>query len=165
MPRIFKALTLAVAVPFVLAACESQQQAEDTSATQEQTTPPTTPATTAPMTVTGQFTPVAESGVTGDLEVTAKGDLTDIKVTLRGAGNATTHQGHLHQGTCDAPGAPVLPLSPVTVDATGTGTVTSTVSLPMSNIANGSHIVLYHEGNVETNPKPITCAAIPAHAM
>lgn len=161
MPRVFKALTLLVVVPFVLAACERQQEADDTATTQE-TTPP---VQTAPMTVTSQFTPVSESGVTGDLEVTAKGELTDVKVTLRGAPNGASLPGHIHQGTCEAPGEIVLPLNPITTDAAGAGMATTTVALPIANVANGSQVVAYHEPGVETNPKTVTCAPIPAHTM
>jgi hypothetical protein len=162
MPRIFKALTLVVVVPFVMAACERQQEADDTATTQE-TTPPA--VSTTPMPITSQFTPVSESGVTGDLEVTAKGEMTDVKVTLRGAPNGATLPGHIHQGTCEAPGEIVLPLNPITTDAGGTGTATTTVSLPVANVANGSQVVAYHEPGVETNPKTVTCAPIPAHTM
>ena len=70
----------------------------------------------------------------------------------------------MHTGTCDSPGEVVVPLESVSVDATGAGTSTSTVQVPLATVMNGQHIVAVHEAG--GNPgNPIACAAIPQHSM
>lgn len=104
--------------------------------------------------------PVGNSGISGNATIVAAGNGVSITVTLRGAKGAGTHQGHVHAGTCDAPGAAVAPLQPVTTDASGAGSSSTAVSLPLSAVMNGEHVIAYHEAG--GNPgKPVACGSIP----
>ncbi|HEV2146677.1 MAG TPA: CHRD domain-containing protein [Longimicrobiaceae bacterium] len=109
---------------------------------------------------TVQLNPVGNSGVSGQAMLSDMNGQTQVRVTLTGAKG--THQGHIHQGTCDSPGPPVAPLEPV--DATGGSSSTATVQVPMSTVMNGQHIIAYHE--VGGNPgATIVCGSIPQHSM
>ena len=119
-------------------------------------------ATMEPATVA--MSAVGGSGVSGQMEVMAHGEQqTMVTVTLNGpAGASSTHSGHIHQGTCDNPGAVVVPLQDVTL-ANGTGMAASTVDVPPSAAMNGQHIVAYHERAGDNPGAPVVCGAIPAH--
>ena len=162
MPRTFRMLSLVTAVPFFAAACaapDNQEDAmEDTESAQE-TAAPMPPAPPLPILV--QFTPLNESGILGDVEVSANGESSNVRVTLRSSQPEVTHQGHIHMGTCEEPGSVMAPLNAITTDAAGTGTTTSTVALPVATVANGQHIVLYHQAGGEPGT-PVVCAAIPS---
>ena len=108
-------LWVLAALPFTLAACGGDEAAEgtDTSAAPTDTMIPS--ATTTPMaTDTGMTgaTPVGNavtmnavgtSGVTGQATFMEHGQgQTMVTVNLTAQGNST-HSGHIHTGTCDAP--------------------------------------------------------------
>jgi hypothetical protein len=155
-------------VPFVFAACAGPETADDAETASEEAlpateaTPPAEPPTTAPEagSFMAQFQPINESGASGQVELSALGEATSVRVTLSGAGEGA-HQGHIHTGTCDAPGDVVAPLSPITSDAAGAGEGTSEVSVPLATVMDGNHIVLYHEAGGEPGA-PVACAPIPA---
>jgi hypothetical protein len=108
---------------------------------------------------------VAGSGVSGEAILTEAAGQTQVAVRLAGFQPNSAHSGHVHQGTCDAPGAPVAPLQDITADASGAGTATSTVAIPTSVAMNGQHIVAYHQAAGENMGPPVVCGAIPGHAM
>ncbi len=146
-------------VPFVLVACGSADTAEEAETAAEET-----PVTeTAPVSFMAQVMPMNESGVSGQAELKAVGESTELRVVLTGAMEGEL-MGHIHAGTCEAPGAVVVPLTSITVDATGNGEATSTVAVPLMTVMNGSHIVVYHEAGGSPGA-PRACAAIPAHTM
>jgi hypothetical protein len=106
---------------------------------------------------------VGTSGVTGQAQFMEHGaGQTMVTVNLTAQGN-TTHSGHIHTGTCDAPGAVVVPLQDVTL-ANGTGSSSSTIEVPLATVMNGQHIVAYHQGQGESAGAPVVCGAIPAQA-
>lgn len=171
-----------LAVPLALAACgmndtEAEEDdptdgaaADSVATTGTVTAPPAAIVTTPPAdsAMAGASTagtgvtlnPVGGSGVSGDMSATASGGGVTVMVSLRGAKGAGTHQGHVHTGTCDALGGVVAPLQPVTTDAGGSGSSTSTVSVPVATLMNGQHVVSYHEAG--GNPgKSVACGAIP----
>lgn len=147
--------------PFALAACAAPDTAEDAETAAEEAAPAAEapPPADEPSTYMAQFNALNESGTTGQIEVRAAGTGTELRVMLTGATEGV-HQGHIHTGTCDAPGDVVTPLEPITVDAAGSGEATATVDIPVMTVANGSHIVLYHEAGGEPG-QPIACAQIP----
>jgi hypothetical protein len=102
---------------------------------------------------------VGESGASGQVEIRSVGQDSELRVTLNGVPEGV-HQGHVHTGTCEAPGDVVSPLQPITTDANSTGEATSTVTIPIATLMNGGHIVLYHEAGGEPGA-PVACAAIP----
>lgn len=172
-------LWLLACLPLVMAACGGGDEAEteggDTMAADTGAVLPPPPpadtgmgagATTSEQTMSTPLTlnAVGGSSAGGTAAISEQGTGTTVVLTVNNAGGAGTHQAHIHTGTCDAPGAPVAPLQAVTTDATGNGTSTSNVDVPMMTVMNGQHIVAVHETN--GNPgNPILCAAIPAHSM
>lgn len=110
---------------------------------------------------TATMVPVQNSGVGGDATITDRGEQTEILVRLTGTPANGSHPGHVHTGTCAAIGSVVQALQPITTDATGTGTMTTTITIPAMTIMNGQHVVVYH-GDGGT---PVACADIPTHAM
>lgn len=105
---------------------------------------------------------VGGSGVSGQMEAMAHGEQTMVSVTLNGpAGASSTHAGHIHQGTCDNPGAVVVPLQDVTLQ-NGTGMAASTVDVAPSAAMSGQHIVAYHERSGDNPGAPVVCGAIPS---
>lgn len=110
---------------------------------------------------TAQMAPLNDSGVEGEVTVTDRGGETEVLVRLTRAPADGTHPGHVHTGSCESLGGVVQPLEPITVDATGTGTMTTNVAIPPATLMDGQHIVVYHgEGGA-----PVTCAAIAQHMM
>lgn len=159
------------ALPLALAACGGDVEEEpvvnegavvtgDTSMA-----PSTMPATDAAAPAAGgvAMNAVGGSGVTGTMEVMQHGaSQTMVSVTLNGpAGASSTHAGHIHQGTCDNPGAVVVPLQDVTL-SNGTGMAASTVEVPPADAMNGQHIVAYHESAGDNPGAPVVCGAIPS---
>lgn len=102
--------------------------------------------------------------VSGSVQVSEAGAGTQLMLMVSGAGAAGTHAAHIHTGTCDSLGGVVAPLEPVTTDASGAGTSTSTVQVPMNTVMNGQHIVAVHEAGGDPGA-PVACAAIPQHSM
>lgn len=105
-----------------------------------------------------QLQPLRDSGVRGEVTIADRGQQTEIMVRLTGASANGQHPGHIHSGSCDAPGGVVQALEPISTDATGTGTMTTNVELAPQMVMDGQHIVVYHG----TGGAPATCAGIPA---
>jgi hypothetical protein len=163
------------ALPFALTACGGgdDEAAEGTATDTTTATMSMDSATTTPMaTDTGMggaqamggavtMNAVGNSGVTGQAQFMdhAQGQ-TMVTVNLTAQGN-TTHSGHIHTGTCDAPGDVVAPLQDITL-ANGTGSSSSTVPAPLATVMNGQHIVAYHASSGANPGAPVVCAQIPA---
>jgi hypothetical protein len=163
------------ALPFALAACgggddEAVEGGADTTAMGTMTDTTTAPMSTMPadtgMSAQGggvTMNAVGSSGVTGQAQFMDQGGTaTMVMVNLTAQGNST-HSGHIHTGTCDAPGDVVVPLEDVTL-ANGTGSSSSTIQVPLATVMNGQHIVAYHAGQGESAGAPVVCGAIPAMA-
>ncbi len=102
------------------------------------------------------FEPLQDSGVAGEATITDRGGQTEVMVRLTGAVAGGSHNGHIHSGSCDAIGGVVQALEPIEPDGTGTGTMTTTVEMPVSQLSDGQHVVVYHaEGGA-----PMTCAPL-----
>ena len=171
-------LWVLAALPFTLAACGGDEAAEgsaDGTAGTMTDTVTATAATPAPMPADSGMTgaqamggavtmnAVGNSGVTGQAQFMEHGQgQTMVTVNLTAQGNST-HSGHIHTGTCDAPGAVVVPLQDVTL-ASGTGSSNSTISVPLATVMNGQHIVAYHAGSGDSAGAPVVCGQIPAQA-
>ena len=125
----------------------------------------TTPAASATVTATANgaqtlvFTPVNNSGFTGNVTLTDMGDHTRVAVTLNSPANTNAsadHNAAIHTGTCAAPGAKIKGLS----DVEGNGTASNTdLDMRMAELTDGQHIVVVNE-----NPgdRAIVCVAIPS---
>jgi hypothetical protein len=164
------------ALPFALAACGGgdDEVAEGTAEGTTVVADSGTMAPTQPMTAdTGMsgaqamggavaMNAVGSSGVTGQAQFMSQGEGTMVTVNLTAQGN-TTHSGHIHQGTCDAPGEVVVPLQDVTL-SNGAGSSSSTIQVPLATVMNGQHIVAYHAGSGADTGAPVVCGQIPAQA-
>jgi hypothetical protein len=161
------------ALPVALTACGGgDEAAEGGAATMTDTT--TAPAATtmpgdtsmAGATAMGSavtMNAVGTSGVTGQAQFMEHGTgQTMVMVNLTAQGNST-HSGHIHTGTCDAPGDVVAPLQDVTL-ANGTGSSSSTLEIPLGTVMNGQHIVAYHQSSGDNPGAPVVCGQIPAQS-
>ena len=102
------------------------------------------------------FEAVDGSGVAGEATITDRGDRTEVMVRLTGTEAGGSHNGHIHGGTCEAIGGVVQALEPIETDGTGTGTMTTTVEIPLSELTDGQHVVVYHAGD----GAPMSCAPL-----
>jgi hypothetical protein len=163
------------ALPLALAACGGGDDAEVAADSTAAGMDSMTTATTAPMPADSGMTgaqamgsavtmnAVGGSGVTGQAQFMDHGaGSTMVTVNLTAQGN-TTHSGHIHTGTCDAPGDVVAPLQDVTL-ANGTGSSSSTLQIPLATVMNGQHIVAYHQSSGDNPGAPVVCGQIPAQA-
>ncbi|MBB4634296.1 hypothetical protein [Longimicrobium terrae] len=164
------------ALPLAFAACGGGDAAEggaaDSTATVSAAPAPEMNPAPAPAMDSGAAAPAAgmvamnavgASGVTGQVQVMDHGaNESMVAVTLTAPGT-TTHSGHIHEGTCDAPGKVVVPLQDVTL-ANGTGTSSTTIPVPLATVMNGKHIVAYHEKSGTEPGSPVVCGAIPAQS-
>ena len=134
-------------------------QASGTTTSTTVTTPSTTVTATANGAQTLVFTPVNNSGFTGNVTLTDMGDHTRVAVTLNSPANTNSSADHnvaIHTGTCAAPGAKIKGLS----DVEGNGTASNTeVDMRLAELTDGQHIVVVNE-----NPgdRAIVCVAIPS---
>ena len=111
------------------------------------------------------FAAVGGSGVSGGATLSEQGEQVQVTVRLAGLPPNSSHSGHVHEGTCAAPGSPVAPLLDVAADASGSGTSTSLVPLPMSTVMDGRHVVAYHQAAGDDPGPPVVCGAVPAQRM
>ena len=146
-----------------------------TSTTATTTVPPSTSTTVPPSTSTTVttavppasangaqtlvFTPVNNSGFTGNVVLTDMGDHTQVAVTLNSPANSDAsadHNAAIHTGTCASPGAKVQGLS----DVQGNGKASNNnVDMRLSQLTDGQHIIVANE-----NPgdRAVVCVAIPS---
>jgi len=163
-------LWVLMGLPFVLVACGGEEGGEeaseaDTVATVDSAAPAggmamDTAGAAAGMASTVALSPLNNSGISGEANVSEQAGQTQVMVRLTGSQPNAVHKGHIHSGTCENLGGVVAPLQDVTIGADGSGTSTSTVSQPMMNLANGQHVVNYHL----PDGKPAACGVI-QHSM
>lgn len=161
--RVFGALAV---VTLAAAACADQAEMdEEIPPAEETTTPEVLPEPQEDFeSQTIQLSGVGDSPITGDVEIDDEDGRTTLNVHLRGSTAGSVHKGHVHTGTCDAPGEAVAPLADITIGDNGEGTSENDLDLPMMTVMNGQHIVAYHEAGGDPGA-PVVCAAIPAHQM
>jgi hypothetical protein len=93
----------------------------------------------------------------GEVTVYDRGGETELRVTLTGGGMNAEHPGHVHSGTCATIGQVLQPLEPVSTDSTGTGTMTTDLSLERSELETAELVIVYHgEGG-----RPLVCGEVP----
>ncbi len=105
------------------------------------------------------FTPVNNSGFSGNVVLTDMGDHTRVAVTLNSPANTNASADHnvaIHTGTCAAPGAKVQGLD----DVEGNGKASnSDVNMRLGQLTDGQHVIVANE-----NPgdRAVACVAIPS---
>lgn len=124
--------------------------------------PATAPPDTVPEKAPPQDTfalalaPLGRATVRGTGQVAAAGRATSIFVTLTQGVRGATYEGAVRQGRCDAMGATIASLVPVTADsAMRRGQAASDVSVPLDSLTGAPHVVVYGRGG-----RPEACAAI-----
>jgi len=163
--RSFPLGVLLAALTLTLPACEAQPEEDAADMAGEMPEPATTPPAGGDTGAVGDemmasFQSLNQSGITGEIRIEPADNQTRIIARVMGVPTQGTLQGHIHTGTCDAPGSRVTPLEAITTAANGSGESTSVVDLPIATVANGEHIVMFHE--VDGAPgQPVACAAIP----
>jgi hypothetical protein len=118
------------------------------------------PAEAPPAAETVQLEEFANSGVTGEVQLTPRDDQTDIVVVVRDARPDSSLPVSLHTGTCEAPGAQVEDLGTVETDALGQGHAQLNVGLGVDRIMTGMHVLAVHAEGQEA-ASPVACAEIP----
>ncbi len=162
----------ALAVMFT--ACEGREPEADVEPVPEPVVTPGAPAPVVPPPLGGgatgageqvNLTPVGNSGVNGEATLTPQGGNTQVIVRLTGLQPNTGHAGHIHRGTCSSLGEVVAPLQEITADANGTGTMTTTVSVPSDSILRGQHLIAYHQDPGTNHGPTIVCGEISRRTM
>lgn len=156
--------SLLLALPLAFGACAAEDDAdlaEDTTLDAPETMAPApAPANMGAMATTVTLAAVGGSAVSGEATLTPAGAQSEVSVTLTGLEAGSTHPGHIHQGTCAAPGSVVAPLSEITADASGSGTMTTTVDVSADAATAGNHLIQYHGAG----GAPIACGEL-MHTM
>lgn len=102
---------------------------------------------------------VNNNGVTGTARIEDQaGDGATVIVTLQGLVANSEHAGHVHTGACAAQGAILFGLNPITADAQGVGSATTT-GVPDVMLVDGFYLQ-YHAALAPPGA-PISCADIP----
>lgn len=167
-----------LAIPVLLAACGDAAEVEDAPEVDTdavvapvdaegtagmQGAPATGAAAPAGPQVSVAMTAAGGSGVTGEATLTEPSPgQTQVMIHLNKLEPNSSHAGHIHTGTCASLGPAVVPLPEATADASGMAMVNGTVSRPLSEVANGSHLIAYHQNPGEDHGPTIVCGEIPA---
>ncbi len=105
---------------------------------------------------------VEGSKVVGKAVLTESGTGVKVSVSLTGFDPNTSHDGHIHVGTCEKQGGVVAPLGVIKADAAGAGSVDSTVTtMTFAAVSDGNHYVQYHTASAPPG-KQVSCANITA---
>ncbi len=173
MPALSKWLSAGLCVALV--ACGGRDQERDTMDTTTDATITPAPGTVGTGTTDVdamvhsqqmvQLAAMGGSGVQGEAMFARSGERTEVTLRLMGAGRAGSHASHIHSGTCENQGPVVAPVGDVNVDATGNGSVSTTLDLPIGTIMNGQHYIQAHQSAGANSGSPVTCGNIPAHTM
>ena len=156
---------LLLALPLSLAACGGGEGEGDTAEAMDTATAAPMMADTSAqamgaMPTTLALQPVGDSGVTGQATLTPGGAQTQVQVQLTGL-TPGAHPGHIHQGTCAAPGSVVQPLPEITAGEDGSGSADGSVAIDATTVMDGQHIIAYHgEGGA-----PVACGSLMGHVM
>jgi Cu/Zn superoxide dismutase len=141
-----------------LLACAKKEAPPPSAAAPDSTAAMAMPA--PPVTATVQAK--NNSGITGTVTLTKKGDSTEVAVALSGARAGEKYPSHIHSGTCAKPGDVVAPLGDVTVGQGKSGTSTTMVLTSVLDSARTKFGSLVEQSHMARGMKPVACAEIPA---
>ena len=112
--------------------------------------------------VAGRLSPINNSGVTGSATLYAAGDGTVILLNVTGISEGNNRlQGGIVRGSCENPGAQVVPLGPIPVGAGNIATLTDTIPLPPPAILNGENALIIKGQNAGPATPALACSALP----
>jgi hypothetical protein len=152
------AYLLALSLPFFVASCGND--AEETAVTEETRempadAPAISEAPAAPSTPVTLQT-LNDSGIGGDVLLSAEGGSTHLTGHLTGATEGEEVMGHVHRGTCESMQQQLSSMGEFGPLAVGPGgTVTATLNVPLQELNTGQHAIGFHRG--EGTPH-IACA-------
>ncbi len=115
-----------------------------------------------PAPVTANIEAKSNSGITGTVTLTKKGDSTQVVVTLNGARAGEKYPSHIHGGTCTKPGTAVAPLGDIAVGADKSGTITTMVATSVLDAARTKVGGIVEQSHLSRGMRPVACAEIPA---
>ncbi|MEA2593672.1 MAG: hypothetical protein QOF01_141 [Thermomicrobiales bacterium] len=100
-----------------------------------------------------------DSGVTGEATLTARGNKTNVDLTVTGLSG--DHPNHVHVGNCDRPEPnPQYPLSDLVLNPSDpTGRSETTVDVPLDDLLSSEHVILIHKSKEEIGVY-VACADI-----
>ncbi len=142
-----------------LLACGEKKAAPPPAAAAESTAAMAPPP---PAPVTANIEAKGNSGITGTVTLTKKGDSTQVVVTLNGARAGTKYPSHIHGGTCTKPGTVVAPLGDVAVGQNKSGTLTTMVPTSVLDSARTKFGGIVEQSHLSRGMRPVACAEIPA---
>jgi hypothetical protein len=142
----------------ILIACREQEPAVQPV----ETTPPAeAPAPAAEVTVPPTTVRLEErnrSGITGEATATHTLDSVTIVLNLQGLQAGQEYPAHVHTGSCEQGGPPVVPLNPVRATQGGSGS--SRTTAPAARLSPEQPAFIQVHG---TNGSPVACADHPGH--
>lgn len=141
----------------LMACAKKEGDANATAAPAAQAPAPPPP----PMPVSAALTAKGNSGMTGNVTLTVRGDSTAVDLTLNGGRAGTTYPGHIHAGTCDKPGDMLIPLTSVKMGPGKTGTSSTMILTSALDSARAKGGSLLEQSHLP-NGKPVACGEIPA---
>ncbi len=110
---------------------------------------------------------IPDEAASGQATLSLSGQTLTVTITMAGLDpKITQHIAHIHQGSCDAQGAVLIPLNPVVVDASGAGTSSTTKTVTFNSIpATGWYVNVHlasstQELSTQTGFDPITCGNV-----
>jgi hypothetical protein len=152
--KVYAVIRLAVLLP-LLGACPSPERPPDVAAELPEAVEPATPTITpTPEADRLMLAEVRESGVAGEVSLRAVGSQTSVMISVEGAPPGTTMDAHIHEGNCREGGPVAVPLDAIAVDATGSGTSTSTADVPIGTLRDNPYFVQVHG----PGGAPVACA-------
>lgn len=89
---------------------------------------------------------------------------TTVTITVRGLPPNQVRVNHIHQGSCEAEGPIVYPLTDLRSDAQGNATAITTVPASLATLTSGRYYINVHAGPALPAPG-ISCGNIPAAAV
>lgn len=156
-------LGLVALVPLALiTACGAPEPNEDMGTTNEPAATPTEePQAETPMASPEVFTVTLasknESGVTGTATATHTGDSVTVDVEVNGVSAQGELPAHIHQGTCDAPGPVLVPLTSLQVTG-GTGRSSTTLAADQVPTDQSTFVQVH-----DPDGQPIACGDVEGH--
>ncbi len=125
--------------------------------------PPTSPLS---LKIPLNSAPPASTGesVNGTAHLTLSGKTLTVRLIVSGLEPNSSHEAHIHSGSCASQGPVVYPLQTVTADASGHANVTTTIKNVTSIPSSGWYVHLHHSTalSTQTGFDPIACGDVKA---
>ena len=106
----------------------------------------------------------AGESANGMAQLTLSGKTLTVRLTVSGLEPNSSHEAHIHSGSCASQGPVVYPLQTVTADASGHANVTTTIKNVTSIPSSGWYVHLHRSTalSTQTGFDPIACGDVKA---